>query len=76
MTSPYPDPATIYRRSAISDPEDDMFEDIYLADMWVYCLLTFDVMLMICHRCHIFGLLLPTLGARGNLPNGSIVSSL
>jgi hypothetical protein len=31
--SPYPDPATIYRRSAISDPGDDMFEDIYMSDM-------------------------------------------
>jgi hypothetical protein len=37
-TSPYLDPATIYHWSAISDPEDDMFEDIYLADMWVSCL--------------------------------------
>jgi hypothetical protein len=36
--SPYPDPATIYRWLAISDPEDDMFEDIYLVDMWVSCL--------------------------------------
>jgi hypothetical protein len=30
---PYPDPATIYRRLAISDPGDDMFEDVYLGDM-------------------------------------------
>jgi hypothetical protein len=30
---PYPDPATIYRRSAIADPGDDMFEDIYMGDM-------------------------------------------
>jgi hypothetical protein len=37
--APYPDPATIYHRSAISDPGDDMFEDIYLGDMWVYRLL-------------------------------------
>jgi hypothetical protein len=32
-TSPYPDLATIYHRLAISDPEDNMFEDIYLGDM-------------------------------------------
>ena len=32
-TAPYPDPATIYRRSVLSDPEDDMFEDIYMGDM-------------------------------------------
>jgi hypothetical protein len=25
----YPDPATIYRRSAIADPGDDMFEDSF-----------------------------------------------
>jgi hypothetical protein len=31
--APYPDPATIYRQSAISDPADDMFEDIYLGNM-------------------------------------------
>jgi hypothetical protein len=29
----YPDPTTIYCRLAISDPGDDMFEDIYLGDM-------------------------------------------
>jgi hypothetical protein len=32
-TSPYPDPATVYHRLAISDPGDNMFEDIYLQDM-------------------------------------------
>ena len=37
--APYPDPATIYRRSAICDPADDMFEDIYLSDLWASCLL-------------------------------------
>jgi hypothetical protein len=31
--APYPDPATIYRWLAISDPGDDMFEDIYMGDM-------------------------------------------
>ena len=31
--APYPDPATIYRRSALCDPADDMFEDIYLSDL-------------------------------------------
>jgi hypothetical protein len=31
--TPYPDPANIYRRSAISDPGDDMFEDVYLRDL-------------------------------------------
>jgi hypothetical protein len=33
--SPYPDPASVYQRSALSDPEDDMFEDLYLDDMFV-----------------------------------------
>jgi hypothetical protein len=32
----YPDPATIYRRSAISDPGDDIFEDMYLGDMYSF----------------------------------------
>jgi hypothetical protein len=45
LTTPYPDPATIYHHSAISDPEDNMFEDIYLGDMWVSCLLYFCVWL-------------------------------
>jgi hypothetical protein len=40
--APYPDPATIYRQSAISDLADDMFKDIYLGDMWVYRLLALD----------------------------------
>jgi hypothetical protein len=31
--TPYPDPANIYRRSAIADPGDDMFEDVYLRDL-------------------------------------------
>ena len=31
--APYPDPATIYRRSALCDPGDDMFKDVYLSDM-------------------------------------------
>jgi hypothetical protein len=31
--APYPDPATIYRQSATSDPGDDMFEDIFIGDM-------------------------------------------
>ena len=34
--APYPDPATIYRRSAIDCPGDDMFEDIYLGDMYSF----------------------------------------
>ena len=33
--SPYPDPATIYRCLAISNPGDDMFADIFLGDMYV-----------------------------------------
>ena len=37
--APYPNLATIYCRSAISDLADDMFEDVYLSDMWVYRLL-------------------------------------
>jgi hypothetical protein len=40
--SPYPDPATIYHHSAISDPADNMFGDIYMGDMWVCRLLAFD----------------------------------
>jgi hypothetical protein len=35
-TSPYPDPATIYHHLAISDPEDDMFTDIYLSDTYSF----------------------------------------
>jgi hypothetical protein len=31
--TPYPDPANVYRRLAISDPRDDMFEDVYLSDL-------------------------------------------
>jgi hypothetical protein len=31
--APYPDAASVYRRLAISCPEDDMFEDLYLGDM-------------------------------------------
>ena len=41
--APYPDPASVYRQSAICDPENDMFEDIYLSDLWASCLLAFDV---------------------------------
>ena len=41
--APYPNPATIYRWSALCDPADDMFEDVYLSDMWASCLLAFDV---------------------------------
>jgi hypothetical protein len=38
--TPYPDLATIYCRLVISNPGDDMFEDIYLDDMWVSCCVT------------------------------------
>jgi hypothetical protein len=31
--TPYPDPANIYHRSAITNPGDDMFEDVYLLDL-------------------------------------------
>jgi hypothetical protein len=31
--APYPDPTTIYRWSAICDPEDDMFKEVYMGDM-------------------------------------------
>ena len=31
--APYPDLATIYHRSVLSDPENDMFKDIYMGDM-------------------------------------------
>jgi hypothetical protein len=31
--APYPDPATIYCWSAICDPGDDMFADVYMSDM-------------------------------------------
>jgi hypothetical protein len=33
--APYPDPATIYCRLAISDPGDDMFANIYMGDLYV-----------------------------------------
>ena len=29
----YPDPVNVYRWSAISDPRDDMFDDLYLGDL-------------------------------------------
>ena len=32
----YPNPANIYRRSAISDPGDDMFTDVYMSDMYSF----------------------------------------
>jgi hypothetical protein len=35
-TTPYPDPAIIYRRSAISNPGDNMFTDVYLSDMYSF----------------------------------------
>jgi hypothetical protein len=41
--TPYPDPATVYHRLAISNPGDDMFKDLYLADMYSFffsCLVT------------------------------------
>jgi hypothetical protein len=50
---PYPDPATIYHWSVIADPGDDMFEDIYLCDMWVYHLPALDAILTICHRVQV-----------------------
>ena len=31
--APYPNPATIYCQSALCNPENDMFEDIYLSDL-------------------------------------------
>jgi hypothetical protein len=48
--TPYPDVASIYCQSAISDPGDDMFEDLYLGDMWVCHLLALDAMLTIYGR--------------------------
>ena len=36
VTCLYHDPATIYHHSAISDPEDDMFANIYLSDMYSF----------------------------------------
>jgi hypothetical protein len=35
LTNPYPDPLTVYRRSALTNPGDDMFEDLYLNDLYV-----------------------------------------
>jgi hypothetical protein len=35
--TPYPDLVMVYRWSVISNPGDDMFEDLYLDDMWVSC---------------------------------------
>jgi hypothetical protein len=34
--SPYPNPATIYHRSVISDPGDDMFANVYMSDMYSF----------------------------------------
>ena len=34
--APYPDPTTIYHRSVISDPANDMFEDVYMGDMYSF----------------------------------------
>ena len=31
--APYPEPATIYHWSAFSDPESNMFKDVYMSDM-------------------------------------------
>jgi hypothetical protein len=33
--SPYPNPASVYHQSAITDPVDDMFEDLFLNDLYV-----------------------------------------
>jgi hypothetical protein len=40
--APYPNPATIYCQSAIADPGDDMFEDVYMGDMYSF---------FFCFRC-------------------------
>jgi hypothetical protein len=34
--APYPDPATIYHQLVIADPGDDMFEDMFLSDMYSF----------------------------------------
>ena len=34
-TNPYPDPANVYRRLALTNPGDDMFDDLYLNDLHV-----------------------------------------
>jgi hypothetical protein len=39
--TPYPDPATIYHWSVISNPGDDMFEDIYLDDLYSFLGMSF-----------------------------------
>jgi hypothetical protein len=34
--APYPDPATIYHRSAICDLADDMFKDVFMSDLYSF----------------------------------------
>ena len=41
VVTPYPNPAEVYRQSAIFNPGNDMFEDLWLGDMWVYHLLAY-----------------------------------
>ena len=38
-TAPYPNPVSVYCWSTVSNPVDNMFEDLYLDDMLVSCLL-------------------------------------
>jgi hypothetical protein len=53
VMTPYPDLAEVYCWSAIPNPGDDMFEDLWLHDMWVCRLLALCAMLMICHRVQV-----------------------
>jgi hypothetical protein len=48
VVSLYPDVSSIYRQSAVSNPGDDMFEDLYLGDMWVCHLLALGAILIYC----------------------------
>jgi hypothetical protein len=44
--TPYPDLASIYRQSAISNPMDDMFEDLYLVDLYSFFFSCLETILM------------------------------
>ena len=47
LTNPYPDPSTVYCRLALTNPGDDMFNDLYLNDMYsfFFCFLLMKLMI-------------------------------
>ena len=46
LTNPYLDPVTVYRWSALTDPGDDMFDNLYLNDLYsfFFCFLIWSLM--------------------------------